>query len=181
MCVYYVVAKIYAIEATVQVYSEKTIKWVPQRACDPVTKCTDWATYYVVKPQWNTILPVCTISFTENWDMLTQANCLAKPATVSEQSTLKFAMELAPYFNLQLYKTEINVTKHCPDSKIHVANTGPTWVLSAPDGPMLAPGTLLSECLWDLISCKIGFPSSRFRIPRPTDEDGNVWWGKPIR
>ena len=31
-----------------------------------------------------------------------------------------------------------------PDSKIHGANMGPTWVLSAQDGPMLAPWTLLS-------------------------------------
>ena len=31
-----------------------------------------------------------------------------------------------------------------PDGKVHGANMGPTWVLSAPDGPMLAPWTLLS-------------------------------------
>ena len=32
-----------------------------------------------------------------------------------------------------------------PDSKVHGANMGPTWVLSAPDGPhVLAPWTLLS-------------------------------------
>ena len=31
-----------------------------------------------------------------------------------------------------------------PDSKVHGANIGPTWVLSAPDGPMLAPWYLLS-------------------------------------
>ena len=30
------------------------------------------------------------------------------------------------------------------ESKVHGANMGPTWVLSAPDGPMLAPWTLLS-------------------------------------
>ena len=35
--------------------------------------------------------------------------------------------------------------KHTPDSKVHVANMGPTWILSAPDGPMLAPSTLLSR------------------------------------
>ena len=34
--------------------------------------------------------------------------------------------------------------KSYPDSKVHGANMGPTWVLWAPDGPMLAPGTLLS-------------------------------------
>ena len=31
-----------------------------------------------------------------------------------------------------------------PDSKVHRANMGPTWVLPAPDGPILAPWTLLS-------------------------------------
>ena len=25
--------------------------------------------------------------------------------------------------------------QQCPDSKIHGANMGPTWVLAAPDGP----------------------------------------------
>ena len=27
----------------------------------------------------------------------------------------------------------------CPDSKVHGANMGPTWVLSAPDGPHVGP------------------------------------------
>ena len=31
-----------------------------------------------------------------------------------------------------------------PYSKVHSANMGPTWVPSVPDGPMLAPWTLLS-------------------------------------
>ena len=31
-----------------------------------------------------------------------------------------------------------------PDNKFYGANMGPTWALSAPDGPMLAPWTLLS-------------------------------------
>ena len=31
-----------------------------------------------------------------------------------------------------------------PDSEVHGANKGPTWVLSAPAGPMLALWTLLS-------------------------------------
>ena len=32
----------------------------------------------------------------------------------------------------------------CPDDKVHWANMGPTWVLSAPDGPHVGPWTLLS-------------------------------------
>ena len=39
---------------------------------------------------------------------------------------------------------EFQMGIHIPDSKVHGANMGPTWVLSAPDGPMLAPWTLLS-------------------------------------
>ena len=31
-----------------------------------------------------------------------------------------------------------------PDSKVHGANMGPTWVLSAPDRPHVDPRTLLS-------------------------------------
>ena len=29
--------------------------------------------------------------------------------------------------------------RHFPDSKVHGAKTGPTWVLSAPDGPHGGP------------------------------------------
>ena len=29
-----------------------------------------------------------------------------------------------------------------PDSKVHAANIGPTWVLSAPDGPHVGPMNL---------------------------------------
>ena len=35
-----------------------------------------------------------------------------------------------------------------PDSKVHGANMGPTWVLSAPDGPHVGPWTLLSGELY---------------------------------
>ena len=32
--------------------------------------------------------------------------------------------------------------EHYPDSKVHGANMGPTWVLSAPDGPHVGPMNL---------------------------------------
>ena len=35
-----------------------------------------------------------------------------------------------------------------PDSKVHVANMGPTWVLSAPDGPHVGP---MNFAIWDTI------------------------------
>ena len=34
-------------------------------------------------------------------------------------------------------------SKHIPDSKVHGANMGPTWVLSAPDGPHVGPINLV--------------------------------------
>ena len=42
------------------------------------------------------------------------------------------------------FLANIEYHDNVPDSKIHGANMGPTWVLSAPDGPMLAPWILLS-------------------------------------
>ena len=32
--------------------------------------------------------------------------------------------------------------EHNPDSKVHGANVGPTWVLPAPDGPQVGPMNL---------------------------------------
>ena len=58
-------------------------------------------------------------------------------------------------------------TVDCPDSKVHGANMGPTWVLSAPDGPHVgsmdlairvvnigsAPGHhYLNQC-WHMVNC----------------------------
>ena len=69
-----------------------------------------------------------------------------------------------------------------PDSKIHGANMGPTWVLSAPGGShMLAPWTLLSGMItcfpkWDSHTGKQGWGSIQFRnwncssIPIPIPE-----------
>ena len=36
-------------------------------------------------------------------------------------------------------------TKNAPDSKVHGANMGPTWVLSAPDGPHVGPMNLATR------------------------------------
>ena len=50
---------------------------------------------------------------------------------------------MLPYYNLFLPKTNIQWhLKIYPDSKIHGANMGPTWVLSAPDGPHVGPMNL---------------------------------------
>ena len=47
------------------------------------------------------------------------------------------------HFRMFLIFTHINssFTNH-PDSKVHGANMGPTWVLSAPDGPHVGPMNL---------------------------------------
>ena len=50
------------------------------------------------------------------------------------------------------YKTQQNTT--ITDSKVHGANTGPTWVLSAPDGPHVGPMNLAIRDVhvsWDVL------------------------------
>ena len=51
--------------------------------------------------------------------------------------------------NTDRYLTIVKHNKNCllnawdvPDSKVHVANMGPTWVLLAPDGPHVGPMNL---------------------------------------
>ena len=41
---------------------------------------------------------------------------------------------------------------YIPDNKVHGANMGPTWVLSAPDGPHVVPMNLANR---DDIACDI--------------------------
>ena len=42
---------------------------------------------------------------------------------------------------------------YIPDNKVHVANMGPTWVLSAPGGPHVGPMNLaIRDLIWDMTS-----------------------------
>ena len=66
------------------------------------------------------------------------------------------------------YSLLIWIRWYFPDSKVHGANMGPTWVLSAPDGPHVGPLNLairvvyVTSCRWppqvgeshvDLVNC----------------------------
>ena len=48
-------------------------------------------------------------------------------------------------FSVLLFHTQEVV----PDSKVHGANMGPTWVLSAPDGPHVGP---MNFAIWDSLT-----------------------------
>ena len=52
----------------------------------------------------------------------------------------------------RVFEIKPHWNKAYPDSKVYGANTGPTWVQLAPDGPMLAPWTLLSGYLSCIIN-----------------------------
>ena len=43
-------------------------------------------------------------------------------------------------------KNDIKYGKNFPDSKVHVAHMGPTWVLSAPGGPHVGPMLAHEPC-----------------------------------
>ena len=57
---------------------------------------------------------------------------------------------------------------NCPDSKVHGANIGPTWVLSAPDGPHVRPMNLAIRVLITLqlpASHKHGTRTQKIIVP----------------
>ena len=47
----------------------------------------------------------------------------------------------------------IDAWKANPDSKVHGANMGPTWDLSAPDGPHVGPLNLAIRAMFDVVWC----------------------------
>ena len=47
------------------------------------------------------------------------------------------------------------LAQHCPDSKVHGANMGPTWALSAPGGPHIS---LMNLAIWDSFRLKAELP-----------------------
>ena len=49
------------------------------------------------------------------------------------------------------------VMNHIPDSKVHGANMGPTWVLSAPDGPHVG---LMNLAIRNMLSCSKPHPTA---------------------
>ena len=55
---------------------------------------------------------------------------------------------------LVTYLISIHETHDFPDSKVHGANMGPTWVLSAPDGPHVGPMNLAIWLVANLCCCE---------------------------
>ena len=54
------------------------------------------------------------------------------------------------------WSTVISYSMYYPDNKFHGANMGPTWALSAPDGPRVGPMNL---AIWELITLPVLHPS----------------------
>ena len=79
----------------------------------------------------------------------------------------------------KLAHSEICLCCNYPDSKVHGANTGPNWVLSAPDGPHVGPMKLLSG-----YSC-VSFAAHCLMVPlrlQPiwtTSLNGHIFNGHP--
>ena len=74
------------------------------------------------------------------------AGATPKKIVVSKINTHQSSMNTNNFWYVQNsnYCFMILQHKNNPDSKVHVTNVVPTWVLSAPGEPMLAPWTLLS-------------------------------------
>ena len=62
---------------------------------------------------------------------------------------------------------QLATRQNIPDSKVRGTNMRPTWVLSAPDGPMLATWTLLSGIWWWIsVLCPLCTTHTQYSQPR---------------
>ena len=91
--------------------------------------------------QWSFTLLRIPLTYLLQW-VYNEFQWCQKRAFVS-QITHNWTICSKAYSGWQQGKYQSSMSLH-PDSKVHGANMGPTWVLSVPDGPMLAPWTLLS-------------------------------------
>ena len=71
-----------------------------------------------------------------------------------------YKIKLSAWFYIWYISIDVNVSDGIPDSKIHGANMGPTWVLSAPDGPHVGPVNLVTR---DVIT-RLKFKSYQWNI-----------------
>ena len=66
-------------------------------------------------------------------------NGLAQDCSDSNANALELVQSCAKPSICGSLWVRIQSARDCPDSKVHGANIGPTWVLSAPDGPHVGP------------------------------------------
>ena len=81
-------------------------------------------------------------------------------------STISYFLSIRRYVSIAIY----------PDSKVHRANMGPTWVLSAPDGPHVGPMNLTTR-----VSSIRKMSSNHFSILVLGDPAlCNAWFRRPL-
>ena len=68
----------------------------------------------------------------------------------------------------------VSISNQCPDSKVHGANMGPTWVLSAPGGPHVGPINLAIRVY--LLSGAIAWTDVQFCSIRPQGSCLHAFW-----
>ena len=70
--------------------------------------------------------------------ILSNYNDVIMSSMASQTSNLTIVYSTVCLVKSQI-KENIKAPRHCPDSKVHGANLGPTWVLWVPDGPHVGP------------------------------------------
>ena len=88
--------------------------------------------------------------------------------------SLAYILFVKQFFRLRTNKTS-KIWQYCPDSKVHGANMGPTWVLSAADGPHVGPMNVAIRVAlhWEIHPCPCHDINMR-KIHKPCLWNGGV-------
>ena len=98
---------------------------------------------------WSKKLRKSSLTGSCPWWMLSlnqQSSMPCKPK-VHDVTNQSFHRDFSMFKFLKTFHVHLSYTSrisplHYPDSKVHLANVGPTWVLSAPDGTHVGPMNL---------------------------------------
>ena len=129
-----------------QVYHPGLVQWVPSVGHSWLWFYRAWSmvsplllifiTYHTLVNRF-VVTYIFPLLFVQGWDVLLELFC-----------------SVVPSVSHCLHRTGYSIGT-CPDSMVHGANMGPTWVLSAPDGPHVGPMNLAIRVLSCLHSLHI--------------------------
>ena len=128
--------------------------------------CWNWSSYMVVKwaPGTNNRIFFNVTSNVNTYRSQTDSHMLDKKhdySLVEPQKSL-WTIPCSTATHPFLFDLCPSIGKYIPDSKVHGANMGPTWVLSAPDGSHVVPMNL---AIRDLNKTKC--TNMKTPVPRP--------------
>ena len=108
----------------------------------PIWGHCDWLSYMKCRPVGIDQADEITVDGTPDISQSLFSKVFTKKTLHSSSVRPRYGLSFVCFKCIFGYSSAIVIIHAIPDSKVHVANMGPTWVLAAPGGPHIGPMNL---------------------------------------